>query len=102
MINDFTSPAAVDSVAKANKYNKNKRNRSNNQRQKSAAQNIAGKISSLKDAVCNIFWNGDAAFNHHDIPKSTLKDHAVKFESVANQLDITFGYVTRDQYLISI
>ena len=48
--------------------------------------------------MCDILLNGDATFNHHGIPESTLKYHDVKFGSVSNLLDIPFGGVTREQY----
>ena len=53
------------------------------------------KNSTLKDALYGILLNGDAAFNCHGIPKSTLKYHYVKFESFDNLLGIKFGDVTR-------
>ena len=56
----------------------------------------------MKYAVCDIFLNGDAAFNRHRIQKSTLKDHAVRFESVSSLLDIPFGDVTREHYFGAI
>ena len=56
----------------------------------------------MKYAVCDILFNGDAALNRHGIPKSTLKDHAVKFDSVVNQINIPFSAVTREHYFGAI
>ena len=53
-------------------------------------------FTTLKDDVCDILLNGNVAFNSHSIPKSTLKYHSVKFEIVADLLDIPFGDVTRE------
>ena len=52
--------------------------------------------------MCNILLNGDVASNRHGILTSTLKNHSVKFESVANLLDIPFGDVTREKYFGAI
>ena len=59
-------------------------------------------FATLKYDVCNILLNGDAAVNRHRIQKSTLKDRAVRFESVSSLLDIPFGDVTREHYFGAI
>ena len=96
---DVSLPAAaIAAVAKAGEAQK-KMSRMRNDRQRSAAQTITmlKKKSTLKESVCDILLNSDIAFKRHGIPESTLKDHSVKFESVADLIDFLLGDVTREQ-----
>ena len=97
---DVSFPAAaVAAVAKAIKARKNKEHEEQQQtKNKFIKYRYAEIVFTLKDAVHDILLNGNVAFHRHGIPKSTLKDNSVKFESVANLLDIPFGDITREQY----
>ena len=69
---------------------KKKKNQEEKTTDKVVPHTLPWCIPTFKDDVCNILLNGNATFKRHGILRSNLKDHAVKFEIVANLLDIPF------------
>ena len=73
--------AAVATVAKYEEANKKKKYQKEQLQKNRRRKNYhnAEIFDTLKYYVCNILLNRGDAFDRNGIPKSTLKDHAVKF-----------------------